>query len=162
MWMQIPDLFNCFALMLCIDVSKSKINSDLWQDSLYSLKEFVKLNGIVPIKTSKTSWGIFFKLSAQHSRAESQILSKLRKLFFWYYLLVQTIVVHFKSLVLHQLSSLRVDHNNRSIVMVMMLMMPEIALVSVLRFFDQRFLLNNLFDCFHISSNWLTRFFLFD
>lgn len=155
--MQIPDLLNFWAVC----VSKPKIYSELWHDSLYSLKEFFNLNGIVPIKTSKISWGIFLNF-LYNFQEESQILSKLRKLFFRSYLLVQTIVVHFKSLVLHQLSSLRVDHNNRSIVMVMMLMMPEIALVSVLRFFDQRFLLNNLFDCFHISSNWLTRFFLFD
>lgn len=69
----------------------------------------------------------------------------------------RTIIIHFMTLV-HQLPSLRIDHHDRSIVV--MWMVPESAVMSMMSFFHKRFgyfLFNYFFDRFHCPStnDWL-------
>lgn len=60
-----------------------------------------------------------------------------------------TIIVHLVTLMLHQLTRLRVNHNDGPVVL---MVMPQRAVVGDVALFNKRFrnfLLDNLFNCVH-------------
>lgn len=66
-----------------------------------------------------------------------------------------TIIVHLVTLMLHQLTRLRVNHNDGPVVL---MVMPQRAMVGDVALFNKRFrnfLLDNLFNCVHDLDSWL-------